>query len=64
MAIRMRAMHEPHRPLLLELQQLELEAFDSLIEEKLAADESFRIFIELLTRAMAELHPYASEEEA
>jgi TRAP-type uncharacterized transport system substrate-binding protein len=55
MAIRMRAMNEPHRPLLIELQQLELEAFDSLISEKLAADESFRIFIELLTRAMNEL---------
>lgn len=55
MAIRMRAMNEPHAPLLFELQQLELEAFDSLISEKLAADESFRIFIELLTRAMNEL---------
>jgi TRAP-type uncharacterized transport system substrate-binding protein len=55
MAIRMRAMSEPHLPLLVELQQLELEAFDSLISEKLAANESFRIFIELLTRAMAEL---------
>jgi uncharacterized protein len=55
MAIRMRAMGEPHGPLLHELQQLELEAFDSLIAEKLAADDSFRIFIELLTRAMSEL---------
>ncbi len=55
MAIRMRAMNEPHAPLLFELQQLELEAFDSLISEKLAADESFRIFVELLTRAIAEL---------
>ncbi|MEH6570549.1 MAG: TAXI family TRAP transporter solute-binding subunit [Halioglobus sp.] len=56
MAIRMRAMNEPHEPLLFELHQLELEAFDSLISEKLAADESFRIFIELLTRAIAELN--------
>ena len=56
MAIRMRAMNEPHEPLLLELHQLELEAFDSLISEKLAADESFRIFIELLTRAIDELN--------
>jgi TRAP-type uncharacterized transport system substrate-binding protein len=56
MAIRMRAMNEPHEPLLFELHQLELEAFDSLIAEKLAADESFRIFIELLTRAISELN--------
>jgi NMT1-like family len=54
-AIRMRAMTEPHGPLLHELHQLELEAFESLIAEKLAANESFRIFIELLTRAMSEL---------
>ena len=54
-AIRTRAMSEPSDPLLLELQQLEQEAFESLIAEKLAADESFRIFIELLTRATAEL---------
>jgi len=55
MAIRMRAVAEPREQLLFELQQLELEAFQSLIAEKLAADESFRIFIELLTRAMTEL---------
>ena len=55
MAIRVRALKEPRLPLLAELQQLELEAFDALIKEKLAADESFRIFIELLTRATAEL---------
>ncbi len=54
-AIRIRAKSEPRRQLLRELQDLELEAFESLIAEKLAADESFRIFIELLTRAMAEL---------
>jgi TRAP-type uncharacterized transport system substrate-binding protein len=54
-AIRLRARSEPHTQLLLELQQLELEAFDSLISEKLAANESFRIFIELLTRAISEL---------
>lgn len=64
MSIRMRAMHEPHAPLLMELQQLELEAFDSLIKEKLAADESFRIFIELLTRAMGELDPYGVKAES
>jgi len=55
MAIRIRAESEPREQLLFELQQLELEAFQSLIAEKLAADESFRIFIELLTRAMTEL---------
>jgi hypothetical protein len=53
--IRLRAASEPGEKLLSELQQLELEAFESLIAEKLAADESFRIFIELLTRAMTEL---------
>jgi TRAP-type uncharacterized transport system substrate-binding protein len=64
-AIRMRAMKEPPEPLLLELQQLELEAFESLINEKLAADDSFRIFIELLTRAMDEIRqrPATSDEK-
>lgn len=57
LAIRVRATQEPHCALLDELQQLELEAFESLISEKLAADESFRIFIELLTRTMNELNP-------
>ncbi|MEH6584316.1 MAG: TAXI family TRAP transporter solute-binding subunit [Halioglobus sp.] len=64
MAIRMRAMNEPHAPLLFELQQLELEAFDSLISEKLAADESFRIFIELLTRAINELDVNTGSENS
>ncbi|WP_279243977.1 TAXI family TRAP transporter solute-binding subunit [Candidatus Litorirhabdus singularis] len=60
-AIRMRAMQEPPEPLLAELQQLELEAFESLIKEKLAADDSFRIFIELLTRAMDEVRKQPAE---
>ena len=64
MAIRMRAMDEPHASLLFELQQLELEAFESLISEKLAADESFRIFVELLTRAIAELDAKPQNGEA
>lgn len=64
MAIRMRAMSEPHEPLLFELHQLELEAFESLIAEKLAADESFRIFIELLTRAIAELNVDTQSESS
>lgn len=55
MVIRVRAKHEPHQGLVGELQQLEVEAFESLISEKLAADESFRIFIELLTRTLSEL---------
>ncbi|MFT4822470.1 MAG: hypothetical protein ACJAUG_000865 [Halioglobus sp.] len=55
--IRLRAEREPHQRLVEELQQLEVEAFESLISEKLAADQSFRIFIELLTRALSELHP-------
>ena len=63
-AIRMRAMKEPPEQLLQELQQLELEAFESLIKEKLAADESFRIFIELLTRAMDEVRQPAAENSA
>lgn len=63
MAIRMRAMNEPHAPLLFELHQLELEAFELLISEKLAADESFRIFIELLTRAISELDVESGAEK-
>ena len=55
MQIRKRAKHEPADRLVEELVQLEREAFESLIAEKLAADESFRIFIELLTRALSEL---------
>ena len=62
-AIRMQAMSEPKEKLLTELQHLEMEAFDSLIAEKLAADESFRIFIELLTRAMAELEQAGPTEK-
>lgn len=53
--IRLRAKQEPRQRLVEELQQLEVEAFESLISEKLAADESFRIFIELLTRTLSEL---------
>jgi TRAP-type uncharacterized transport system substrate-binding protein len=62
--IRLRAASEPPEELLHELQQLELEAFQSLTGEKLAADESFRIFIELLTRAMADIERSASRSNA
>jgi hypothetical protein len=41
--------------LLTELNDLEREAFDSMIAEKLAADESFRIFTDLVARARASL---------
>lgn len=49
MVIRVREKYEPHRGMGEKLQQLEVEAFASLISEKLAADEGFRIFIEWLT---------------
>ncbi|MFK8047449.1 MAG: TAXI family TRAP transporter solute-binding subunit [Halioglobus sp.] len=62
MQIRQRAKHEPSQRLIEELQQLEREAFESLIAEKLAADESFRIFIELLTRALTELKSEADAQ--
>lgn len=57
LAIRERADGEDSDFLLAELDALEKEAFESLIAEKLAADESFRIFTELLSRARAELKP-------
>jgi TRAP-type uncharacterized transport system substrate-binding protein len=38
-----------------ELTKLESEAFDSLIKEKLAADESFRIFTDLMARTRRQL---------
>ena len=44
-----------HPELLDQLNDLEKEAFQSLIEEKLAANESFRIFTDLLLRVRADL---------
>ena len=44
-----------HVDLLSQLRELEQEAFRSLIAEKLAANESFRIFIDLLQRIRADL---------
>jgi TRAP-type uncharacterized transport system substrate-binding protein len=44
-----------HADLLLQLHELEQEAFRSLIAEKLAANESFRIFTDLLQRIRADL---------
>lgn len=55
MAIRARMNAEDHEALLAELESLEQEAFDSLIREKLAADESFRIFTDLMGRLRSEL---------
>lgn len=46
---------ESGEALLTELNGLEKEAFDSMIAEKLAADESFRIFTDLVARARASL---------
>ena len=46
--VRDRASDEDPTALLRELEELEREAFDSLIREKLAANESFRIFTDLL----------------
>ncbi|MBN7797414.1 TAXI family TRAP transporter solute-binding subunit [Parahaliea mediterranea] len=55
LTVRERAYHEPAEDLLEELRALEVRAYGLLIEEKLAADESFRIFTELLATVRAEL---------
>lgn len=55
LAIRARVQLEPQQLLLAELDSLEREAFDLLIAEKLTADESFRIFTELVNGARTEL---------
>jgi hypothetical protein len=55
LAIRERAEGEDPERLLEELIALENEAFESLIAERLAANESFRIFTDLMTRTRAEL---------
>jgi len=55
MEIQQRARGEDAQLLLQELFELEREAFASLIGEKLAADESFRIFTDLLERVRVEL---------
>jgi hypothetical protein len=54
-SIRERAEGEDLKQLQQELDVLEREAFESLIAEKLAADESFRIFTELLSNTRATL---------
>lgn len=53
LAIRGRSEAEPAAHLLAELDAVEREAFQMLIDEKLAANESFRIFTDLLERTRA-----------
>ncbi len=55
LALRKQGNGENEGELIEALNQLEEEAFQSLINDKLAADESFRIFIELLSRSKQEL---------
>jgi len=55
MAIRDSVGSKDAESLLQELETLEREAFDSLIREKLAANESFRIFTDMLARLRREL---------
>ncbi len=55
LAIRGRAEEEDAAQLMAELKELEEHAFESLIAERLAADESFRIFTDLLERTRASL---------
>lgn len=55
LSIRDRKNDSPADELLNELDQLEKEAFSSLVQEKLAADESFRIFTELLRTSRTDI---------
>ncbi len=55
LAVRERARDGERDGLLSELDKLEREAFQMLIDEKLSADESFRIFTDLLERTRADL---------
>jgi len=55
LGIQERANGEKADKLLLELHELEQEAFRWLIEEKLAANESFRIFTDLVSRIRSDL---------
>jgi hypothetical protein len=55
LAIAERTAGEDHSLLAAELDALEREAFQSLIAEKLAADESFRIFTDILARTRSSL---------
>jgi TRAP-type uncharacterized transport system substrate-binding protein len=55
LSIRDGATGEDPAVLLQHLSEIEREAFESLISEKLAADESFRIFTDLMARTRVEL---------
>jgi hypothetical protein len=61
-SIRERANGENREQLQQELDALEREAFESLIAEKLAPDESFRIFTELLANTRATLQEPPCEQ--
>ena len=56
-----RATPENYAQLLGELQELELEAFRWLIAEKLAANESFRIFTDLVARIRTDLRRFGAD---
>ena len=56
LAVQERIGDEPPSVLLEELSGLEREAFSALIAERLAANESFRIFTDLLSRVRHELN--------
>jgi TRAP-type uncharacterized transport system substrate-binding protein len=55
LAVSERTVGEDQKTLLDELARIEKEAFESLIAEKLAANESFRIFTDLLARTRADI---------
>ena len=55
LAIHERAEGEDSRLLLQELRDIEREAFESLVAEKLAANESFRIFTDLMARTRSDI---------
>ena len=61
LAIRDAQTSRPAHQRLAELQALEREAFASLINEKLAANESFRIFTDLLESARSDIRAQAAE---
>ena len=61
LGIEERATPENYAQLLGELQELELEAFRWLIAEKLAANESFRIFTDLVARIRTDLRRFGAD---
>ncbi|MEP5765842.1 MAG: TAXI family TRAP transporter solute-binding subunit [Halieaceae bacterium] len=62
LGVRERAGAEDSKLLLQELRSLEEEAFSSLIDEKLAANESFRIFTDLMGRTRRELESISENQ--